>query len=110
MVEFQSPERKVGFRSSFRMPCCILEQDTFTSQKVLVVPRKQWLCPDMTEKLLTGTQSINLNKTKPASIKSADQKQPRNSGDTIFPLQVYVGILEYPFLEMGVFLVYGGIF
>ena len=29
--------------------------DTFTSQKVLVIPRKRWLRPDMTEKLLTGT-------------------------------------------------------
>ena len=36
-------------------PCCILEQDTFTSQKVLEIPRKLWLLPDMTEKLLTGT-------------------------------------------------------
>ena len=37
-----------------RSLCCILEQDTFTSQKVLVIPRKRWLHPDMTEKLLTG--------------------------------------------------------
>ena len=49
-------------RSSLRSACCILEQDTFTSQKVLVIPRKRWLCPDMTEKLLTGTQSLNPNK------------------------------------------------
>ena len=27
----------------------------FTSQKVLVILRKQWLCPDMTEKSLTWT-------------------------------------------------------
>ena len=24
-------------------------------KKVLVIPRKRWLCPDMTDKLLTGT-------------------------------------------------------
>ena len=24
-------------------------------KNVLVIPRKRWLCPDMTEKLLTGT-------------------------------------------------------
>ena len=42
--------------------CCVLEQDTFTSQKVLVIPRKPWLHPDMTEKLLIGT--LNLIKTK----------------------------------------------
>ena len=39
-----------------------LEQDTFTSQKVLVIPRKRWLHPDMTEKLFTGTLSKNENK------------------------------------------------
>ena len=55
VVERQTPEREVGVRSSLRLLCCILEQDTFTSQKVLVIPRKWWLCPDMTEKLLTGT-------------------------------------------------------
>ena len=30
----------MGVRSSLGSPCCILEQDTFTSQKVLVIPRK----------------------------------------------------------------------
>ena len=30
--------------------------------KALVIPRKQWLPPDMTEKLLTVTLSINTNK------------------------------------------------
>ena len=34
-------------------------KDTCTPRKVLVIPRKRWLCPDMTEKLLTGTLSIN---------------------------------------------------
>ena len=29
------------------------------SQKVLVIPRKRWLCPNMTEKLFTGTLSKN---------------------------------------------------
>ena len=56
MVEHRTPEREIGgVRSSLRSPCCILKQDTFTSQKVLVIPRKQWLRPKMTEKLLTGT-------------------------------------------------------
>ena len=62
-VERRTPERVVGpVRSSLRSPCCVLEQDTFTSPKVLVIPRKRWLRPDMTEKLLAGT--LNLNKTK----------------------------------------------
>ena len=47
--------RLLNFRSSLGSPCCILEQNTFTSQKVLVIPRKRWLRPDMTEILLTGT-------------------------------------------------------
>ena len=56
MVEHRTPEREVGFQSSLGSPCCILEQDTFTSQKVmLVIPRKWLFRPNMTEKLLTGT-------------------------------------------------------
>ena len=33
------------------------------SPKVLVIPRKRWLRPDMTEKLLTGTLNLRANKT-----------------------------------------------
>ena len=29
-------------------------KDTFTPRKVLVMPRKRWLRPDVTEKLMTG--------------------------------------------------------
>ena len=32
------------------------------AKKVLVIPWKRWLRPDMTEKLLTGTLSPNTNK------------------------------------------------
>ena len=35
---------------------------TLYSLKVLVKPRKRWLRPDMTEKLLTWTLNINTNK------------------------------------------------
>ena len=38
-----------------------LEQDIFTRQNVLVIPRKQWLPPNMTEKLLNGMLSIKPN-------------------------------------------------
>ena len=55
MVDRQTPER--GVRSLLSSPCCVLEQDTFTSQNVLVIPRKRWLRPDMTEKLFTGMLS-----------------------------------------------------
>ena len=54
VVEDRTLEREVGVRSSLRSLCCVLEQDTFTSQKVLVTHREQWLRLNMTKKLLTG--------------------------------------------------------
>ena len=39
-----------------------LSKDTFTPRKVLVIPWKRWFRPDMTEKMLAGTLSINTNK------------------------------------------------
>ena len=50
-----------GFNTYLRR-VVFLSKDTFTPQKVLVIPRKRWLPPDMTEKLLTGMLSINTNK------------------------------------------------
>ena len=51
-----------------------LSKDTFPPRKVLVIPRKWWLRPDMTEKLLTGTLSINTNKqTKLCSLISSPE-------------------------------------
>ena len=38
-----------------------LSNDTFIPRKVLVIHRKRWLCPDMTEKLLTWVLSIDTN-------------------------------------------------
>ena len=49
MVERRTPDQEVGGSILTRVACCILEQDTFTFQKVLVIPRKQWFRPDMTE-------------------------------------------------------------
>ena len=51
-------------RSSAGSVCCFLEQETFTPQKVLVIPRNRWLRLNMTEKLFTGTLNKNQNKTK----------------------------------------------
>ena len=42
----------------------MFEQDTLYSPKVLVIPRKQWLHPNMTEKLFTGTLSKKREETK----------------------------------------------
>ena len=39
-----------------------LNKDTFTPRKVLVIPRKQWRRPDMSEIWLTGTLSVSTNK------------------------------------------------
>ena len=56
----QTPDPEVRGSSPTRVkPCCVLEQGTFTPLKVLVIPRKRWLRPNMTEKLFTGTLRIN---------------------------------------------------
>ena len=51
-----------AYRLSAGSVCCFLEQETFTPQKVLVVPRNRWLRLNMTEKLFTGTLNHNQNK------------------------------------------------
>ena len=38
---------------------CVLEQDTFTPQRTSLTVNIQWLRPNMTEKLLTGTLNLN---------------------------------------------------
>ena len=64
----RTPDPEVGGSSPTRVkPCCVLEQGTYTPQKVLVIPRKRWLRPNMTEKLFTGTLRIN-QPTKTLSI------------------------------------------
>ena len=54
----------MGVRSLLESSCCVLEQDIFTPQKVLVIPSKRWLRPDMTEKVLTGTLSKKRNENE----------------------------------------------
>ena len=49
-----SGERGREFDTYFRRVVS-LSKDTFTPRKVLVIPRKGWLRPDMTERLFTGT-------------------------------------------------------
>ena len=48
-------------RAPLESPYCVLEQDIFTPQEVLVIHRKRWLHPNMTEKLFTGMLSIKPN-------------------------------------------------
>ena len=59
MVERRTPEREVG--GSKPTSVVVSLSKTLYSRKVLVIPRKQWLHPDMTEKLLTWTLSLNTN-------------------------------------------------
>ena len=58
MVEHQTQEREVGgggggggggFNPHKGRHVVSLSKDTFTSQKVLVITRKRWLRPNMTE-------------------------------------------------------------
>ena len=64
-----SGARGRGFET-FRRRVVSLSKDTLTPRKVLVIPRKRWLFPDMTEKLFTGTLSLkNNNKKKQKNFK-----------------------------------------
>ena len=45
---------------------------TLYSLKVLVIPRKRWLCPSITEKLLTLSLNTNKNKKKDRTINYAE--------------------------------------
>ena len=61
----RTPDPEVWGSSPTRVkPCYVLEQGTFTPKKVLVIPRKRWLHPNMTEKLFTGMLRINQPKDR----------------------------------------------
>ena len=68
MVEPQTPEREVGgsIPTSAMFYVLSLSKDTFTPRKELVIPRKRWLFPYKTEKLFTGT--LSLDKTKQQAV------------------------------------------
>ena len=53
--------QRLGVRAPLGLPSCVLEQDIYTP-KVLVIHRKRWLRPDMTEKVFTGTLCIKQTK------------------------------------------------
>ena len=63
MVERRTPNREVlhGFDPHRRHRVVSLSK-THYLPSVLVKPRKSWLHPDMTEKLISGTLSLNTNK------------------------------------------------
>ena len=89
----RTPDPEVGGSSpTWVKPCCVLEQGTFTPQKVLVIPRKRWLRPNMTEKLFTGTLRINQPTDQPnlladsmTSMTAKRIRQPKwNSVEKVF--------------------------
>ena len=56
----RTPDPEVGGSSPTRVkPCCVREHGTFTPQKVLVISRRRWLRPNMTDILFTGTIRFN---------------------------------------------------
>ena len=62
MCSVQGTYGRESDSGALRSPCCILDQDTFTSQKVLVIPRKRWLRPDMTDKIIDWDVKPQQNK------------------------------------------------
>ena len=72
VVECWTPEREVGGWKPTSAVFVSLSK-TLYSPKVLVIPRKPWFRPDMTEKLLTGTLNLNTNKqTKKQNMHFSD--------------------------------------
>ena len=55
----------------------VLEQNTLSSKKVLVIPRKRWLCPDMTKNVYWDVNQ-NRNKTK---HKTLDNGKPEDQSN-----------------------------
>ena len=62
-------------------------------KKALVIPRKRWLCPNMTEKLFTGTLRIN----QPTNL-CLDIADPTDHGTVITPETVQCIRLHGPSL------------
>ena len=78
----RTPDPEVGGSSPTRVkPCCVLEQGIFTPQKVLVILRKRWLRPNMTEKLFTWTFRINQPTNQPVRENLYEMKLPIRGTD-----------------------------
>ena len=59
MVERLTPERDRGLENDLHRVVSL--GNRLYPPKVLVIPRKRWLRPDMIRKLFTGTLSLNIN-------------------------------------------------
>ena len=61
VLECRALEREVGGLETYLRRVVSLSK-TLYSLKELVIPRKQWLRPNMTENFLTGMLNLNTNK------------------------------------------------
>ena len=59
VVESRSKSKGPGFDPHKRHHVVSLSNTHFKTPSILVKPRNRWLRPDMTEKLLIGTLSLN---------------------------------------------------
>ena len=80
---------EVGGRSSLGSLCCVLGQDTIYSHKVLVIHRKQWLRPDITEKLFTGKLS------RKRKEKNVSNYEANNATESIRNADLFSSVLQY---------------
>ena len=58
-----TPRTLFWVRAPLGSPCCVLEQEIVTPQKVLVIPRKRSLRPNMTEKIVSRDVKHQTNQT-----------------------------------------------
>ena len=66
----RTPDPEVGGSSPTRVAVLCPTARYIYPQNVLVIPRKRWLRPNMTEKLFTGTLSIKPNQKLCAFVRS----------------------------------------
>ena len=66
----QTPDPEVGGFEPQSGRRSVSLSKTYLPPKVLVIPRKRWLPPNMTEKLFTGTLSIKPNNNRVANFTS----------------------------------------
>ena len=88
-----SGSRGRRFEPHWVKPCSVLEQGTFTPKKVLIIPRKRWLRPNMTEKLFTGTLRINQPTNQPYPDVSNEYPQLFHDGLTNIIIQLSLNVL-----------------
>ena len=67
-VERRTPEREVGGSKLTQVAVLCPSARYIYLPKVLVIPRKRWLRPYMTEKLFTGTLSKNETKRNDSTV------------------------------------------